>query len=201
MKESIGYTLTLNIAIVFIVIIFTFLSNIVVYYKTYKVSNIITSTIEKYEGFNDLAYNEIEDKLVSIGYSRSKVKCVNSNDIPIIIQGYGCVNILSSENLYSDYFKYLSTGLNMGAGMDSLHNATNQDTYKTYNSGYCVYKCPYTKVTSYPEKNHESLQNHEYFYIVKTNMFAEIPIINSIFNYSVYTDTNIMYDFETAVTH
>ena len=59
MKESIGYTVSLNIMIVFITIIVAFLCAALIYFKSNKVSNIITSGIEKYEGYNDTSIKEI----------------------------------------------------------------------------------------------------------------------------------------------
>ena len=75
MKESVGYTVTLNIVITFIIIVFAFLSAALIYFKSNKVSNVITETIQKYEGYNTLAQNEIEMKLSSIGYNRKSVNC------------------------------------------------------------------------------------------------------------------------------
>ncbi|MBE6139153.1 MAG: hypothetical protein E7174_01415 [Firmicutes bacterium] len=77
MKESIGYTVTLNIVITFIIIVFAFLSAALIYFKSNKVSNIITETIEKYEGYNGYAINEIASKLTSLGYNKKSVNCVN----------------------------------------------------------------------------------------------------------------------------
>ena len=75
MKESVGYTVTLNIVITFIIIIFTFISAALIYFKSNKVSNIITDTVQKYEGYNLYAENEIQTKLSSIGYSNKSVNC------------------------------------------------------------------------------------------------------------------------------
>ena len=80
MKESIGYTVTLNIMIIFIVIIIAFLSAALVSFKSNKVSNVITETIEKYEGYNDVAINEITRKLSSLGYNRKKINCSDTVD-------------------------------------------------------------------------------------------------------------------------
>ena len=77
MKESIGYTVTLNIIIVFLIILFTFLSAALIYFKSNKVSNVITETIEKYEGYNDYSKSEIGLKLTSWGYNKNKVDCDN----------------------------------------------------------------------------------------------------------------------------
>ena len=75
MKESIGYTVTLNIVITFIIIVFAFLSAALIYFKSNKVSNVITETIEKYEGYSSIAQTEINSKMISLGYNRKPVNC------------------------------------------------------------------------------------------------------------------------------
>ena len=77
MKESVGYTVTLNIVITFIIIVFAFLSAALIYFKSNKVSNVITETIEKYEGYSSSAISEIEVKLTSLGYNKKSVNCAN----------------------------------------------------------------------------------------------------------------------------
>ena len=210
MKEGIGYTLTLNIAIVFIVIIFTFLSNIVIYYKGYKVSNMITSSIEKYEGFNKLSYKDIERNLTSIGYNKSKISCgetMYGHHAVVKIQGYRCILPLTidlDEETNNAIIKFSNDWLEGYRNHSILSNDAKGDSPNWLASvgngqtGYCVYKCMFEK-SDKGYKNHSSLKDNEYFYIVKTNMFANIPILNSILNYSIYTDTNVMYDFENAL--
>ena len=80
MKESIGGTASLNIALTFIAIVFAFLAASLSYYKAFKVNNIITNSIEKYEGFNDLSINEINIQLNSIGYQRYSSNCSNTRN-------------------------------------------------------------------------------------------------------------------------
>lgn len=75
MKESVGYTLTLNIVFVFIVIVFSFLSAALIYFKSNKVSNLIIETIEKNEGYNVRGSNEIDSKITSLGYNKKPVNC------------------------------------------------------------------------------------------------------------------------------
>ena len=76
MKESIGGTAALNIALTFIAIVFAFLAATLSYYKAYKVNNIIINSLEKFEGHNSLAFAEINNKLDSIGYQRfSNANC------------------------------------------------------------------------------------------------------------------------------
>ena len=75
MNESIGYTVTINIIIIFIVIVFAFISNVLIYYKSNKVGNLITDSIEKYSGFNELTMAEIDKKLEGIGYNKNSINC------------------------------------------------------------------------------------------------------------------------------
>lgn len=75
MKESIGSTASLNIALTFISIVFAFLAATLSYYKAFKVNNIITNAIDKYEGYNELSINEINQRLDSIGYQRFSLNC------------------------------------------------------------------------------------------------------------------------------
>lgn len=75
MKQGVGTTVTINIMAIFIVVTFAFLVITLNYYKAYKVNNAISSSIEKYEGYNDLAKNEIATKLTSIGYVRDNKNC------------------------------------------------------------------------------------------------------------------------------
>lgn len=75
MKESIGSTASLNIVLTFLAIVFAFLAASLSYYKAYKVNNIVTNAIEKYEGYNDIAAKEINLKLISLGYQKYKVNC------------------------------------------------------------------------------------------------------------------------------
>jgi len=77
MNESVGYTVTINIIITFIVIVFVFLSNVLIYYKSNKVGNLITDSIEKYSGFSSETKSEIEMKLSSVGYNKTKISCGN----------------------------------------------------------------------------------------------------------------------------
>ena len=78
MKESIGYTVDINIVIIFIVIVFTFLSSALIYFKSNKIGNVITDSIEKYEGHNELAKVEIERYMSSLGYNKNNITCAES---------------------------------------------------------------------------------------------------------------------------
>ena len=113
MKESIGYTVTINIVIIFILIVFAFLSAVLVYFKSNKVSNIITVTIEKYEGYNKFSKDEISQKLGSIGYTKKKLKsCPSVAGCTIKYNGsdgycvYMCNEVVRENSSCEVYYYY-----------------------------------------------------------------------------------------------
>lgn len=59
MRESIGTVSLLNFVIFYILLVFAFLAGTLSYYKAYRINNAIVTSIEKYEGFNQLSYDEI----------------------------------------------------------------------------------------------------------------------------------------------
>ena len=63
MKESIGLTFTINIMIVFIVVSFVFVAGILSYTKAFKAGSLIIKSLEKYEGYNELAFDQINRNL------------------------------------------------------------------------------------------------------------------------------------------
>ena len=152
MKESVGYTVTLNIAITFIIIVFAFLSAAIIYFKSNKVSNVVANSIEKYEGFNALSEDEIISQMTSLGYNSNRITCSNS--------------IRSNK------------GINCSFASDTVGKGE---------SGYCVYLCDTRNDNGY------------YYYIIRTNMMINIPIINNILNIPINTYTNEIYDFARSL--
>jgi hypothetical protein len=75
MRESIGAVSLINFVIFFILLVFAFLMGTFSYYKAYRVNNAMVSAIEKYEGFNKLSYEEMEQKLSNFGYNKVNFKC------------------------------------------------------------------------------------------------------------------------------
>lgn len=71
MRDGIGSIFLYNIIIVFILLVFAFLAAIMSYNKAFVINSRIVGIIEKYEGYNDLAINDINNDLISIGYRRS----------------------------------------------------------------------------------------------------------------------------------
>lgn len=122
MQESVGYSVTINIIITFIIILFAFISAALIYFKSNKVGNIITESIEKYSGLNGLAENEISVKLASIGYNRKKLSsCKQSID--------GCSRIKYSNDGYCVYLCAVDAD---NTARDDEHKLTECDEYYYY---------------------------------------------------------------------
>lgn len=68
MKEAIGSIPIYNFIIIFILITFGFLSATLSYMKAFKVNSRIAIAIEKHEGYNVLAKQEINNALWNLGY-------------------------------------------------------------------------------------------------------------------------------------
>jgi len=126
MKESIGYTVSLNIMIVFITIVVAFLCAALIYFKSNKASNIITSAIEKYEGYGTDAQNEINMQLSSLGYGSHSINCEsqitddNAFKCDIVESGQGgyCVYACYEEDsfeagIYKGEYYYYKIRTNM----------------------------------------------------------------------------------------
>lgn len=75
MRESFGSVLLYNIIIIFILITFAFLSGTLSYTKAFKANSRIIHALEKFEGYNELSNNEINNVLGSIGYQRGDISC------------------------------------------------------------------------------------------------------------------------------
>ena len=111
MRESISYTVTLNFVITFIIVVFALLSATLIYFKSNKVGNIITNSIEKYEGYNKLSEEKIYELLFYTGYNMKQVNCRES--IPASKGSNTVCNLVMGNN----------TGHSLG------------------DRGYCVYIC------------------------------------------------------------
>lgn len=143
MNESVGYTVTINIVITFIIIVFAFISNILIYYKSNKVGNVIVNSIEKYGGFNDLARQEIENNLTSIGYNKTNITCPskveekNEKECTQVYvgktekMGY-CVYMCDMDNEYY-YYKIKA---NMIINIPIINNIVNGSVFSTTGNLY-----------------------------------------------------------------
>lgn len=144
MNESVGYTVTINIVITFIIIVFVFLSNVLIYYKSNKVGNLIVDSIERYSGFNDLSRKEIEQKLSSVGYNKTRIKCADTvkargnETCPIIDKditqpnGY-CVYECDAGNNYYYYKVKANMIINIPIINDIVSGSVFSNTENIYN--------------------------------------------------------------------
>lgn len=165
MKESIGYTVTLNIVIVFITIIVAFFWFATIYFRSNKASNIITTAIEKYEGYNDASIFEITSKLNALGYGSHSIQCAPT----VVDKGANY-----KKNEYSD--------------LENITGICNITTNPKGNGslGYCVYECYETN---------ENGNYEYYYFKIRTNMMIGLPIINDILDFPIYSNTNRLYKF------
>lgn len=115
MRESITHTFVYNMIILFIVIVFGILAAAVSYYKAYKVNNRIISSIEKYEGYNSLAQEEILNTLQTIGYtvdpgqscpSRKGTNAMSNGGLPYHICVYYYPDDTSKDEKKGSYYSY-----------------------------------------------------------------------------------------------
>ena len=142
MKESIGFTVSLNIMIVFITVVIAFLCASLIYFKSHKVSNIITSAIEKYEGYNVNSEREINLNLSSLGYGSHNISCGPISDTELQevencsleengINGY-CVYKCTDN---TDYY-YYKIRTNMMINIPIINNVLDVPIWTTTNRLY-----------------------------------------------------------------
>ena len=147
MKESVGYTVTLNIVFIFIIIVFTFLSAALIYFKSNRVSNVITETIEKYEGYNDYAEREIRVDLVSLGYNKKRVNCeIYYNKIGSKEKKYCSKSLTNGKDGYcvfkcremfdGDWYYYYKNSTNMMINIPIINEILNIPVFSNTNRLY-----------------------------------------------------------------
>lgn len=108
MKQSIGFTQSLSIIIIFILIVFALLSATLSYYKAFKINSYIASIVQKYEGYNELSDKEITQKLTSMGYRFGTVNCpkkknTDAIDVGTYQQHAYCLYRYAEKNGYYRY--------------------------------------------------------------------------------------------------
>ena len=81
MKESIGSVALFNIIIIFLLVMFALLAATLSYSKAFRVNSRILTTIEKYEGYNELADQEINNILGTLGYQAGNANCPKKNGV------------------------------------------------------------------------------------------------------------------------
>lgn len=147
MKESVGYTVSLNIMIVFITIIVAFFCAALIYFKSNKVSNVITSAIEKYEGYNTTSIREITTNLNSLGYGSHAIGCDTSVSEEKVIDGTCLLVSDSSGNGSRGYcvyecfedngeYKFYKIRTNMMLSIPIIHEILDIPIYSNTNRLY-----------------------------------------------------------------
>ena len=89
MREGIGSVFLYNIIILFVIIVFGLLSATISYYKAFKVNERLLYSLDKFEGYNRFSKEEMENFLVSIGYTYnpdSQNECPEEKDGGILIR-------------------------------------------------------------------------------------------------------------------
>lgn len=107
MKQAIGTTQILNFILIFIAITFCFLIATLGYMKAFKVNSKIAGSIEKFEGYNDLAKNEIANNLNTLGYKKGNARDCNKNAVSDI--GYNICIEQVGKPTRGKYFRYKIT--------------------------------------------------------------------------------------------
>ena len=101
MRESIGSVFLYNIIIIFVIIVFGLLSATISYYKAFKVNERLLYSLDKFEGYNQLSKEEMENFLTSIGYTYNpdgQRECPEEKDGGILIRAK------STNYLYCVYY-------------------------------------------------------------------------------------------------
>ena len=125
MREGIGSTFLYNIIILFVIIVFGLLSATISYYKAFKVNERLLASLEKFEGYNQFSKAEMEDFLVSIGYSYNpdgQSECPSEKNGGVLIQAK------NTTYLYCVYYFEDDRGSNEE---DDL-NGDEEPTYYSY---------------------------------------------------------------------
>lgn len=84
MKEAIGTSYVFTLMMVFIGILIVMFVGSIAYTKGFKVRNKIIDLIEKNEGYNDMAIEQIDENLASIGYRIVDKECPAKKNVGAI---------------------------------------------------------------------------------------------------------------------
>ena len=173
MRQSIGTVTLLNFIIVFIFIIFAFLMGTFSYYKAYKVNNYMLAAIEKYEGFNELSFEEIENKLASLGYEELPIKCAKKSKAKAGTKKGDAV-----QGILVDY-------------KGDRDKNVSDPSYQ----GYCVYMYKNDGIYQNVKKNGPATTDRYDTYEVVTYLSFNMPVLNSFLHMTVSSKTGRIFYF------
>lgn len=179
MKESISYTFILNIVITFVFTCFAIIMGIFSYYRAFKANSIITSTIEKYEGYNCMSEEEIARKLNTISYNTPFDVTCNNGDGKCITDSNRNYKIISYE-----------LDITNGKHLNSNSLARNDTTFDSD-----IEKMNSTYICEIIDGKSWCATNKHYQYGVYTYMYVDLPAISQLLKIPFFSKTNIMYEF------
>lgn len=130
MKKSIGGAMLFNILIIFLVVVFAILAGTLSYTKAYRMNSKIINALERYEGHNGPAKEEINKILGAMGYLQGSTKCPDRK----VKDGSGTIVTLSAESgdRYQ-YCVYLFDNDTAGFDEDRRYYSYEVMTYMTLN--------------------------------------------------------------------
>jgi len=172
MRESIGTVSLLNFVLFFIFLVFAFLAGSMSYYKAFRVNNLMVSAIEKYEGFNEYAKEEIDVSVSNLGYENVDFNCPNTKG---------------------------EKGYLVKLGNDNVQNWNMNDAYSTGDrgySGYCVYRTRNDQINSDSDKAYYTDQYD--VYEVVTIISFKFPVVQDLIKLRVSAKTDRIYNFEAS---
>lgn len=173
MRESISYTFILNIVIVFIFTCFAVVMGLLSYYRAFKANSIISSAIEKYEGYNCISKNEIAEKLATIGYETPfNVECKDSDG--------NC----EVDNIENGNYKVISYNIDF-ENIEKSNKIELNDKYVYDEKMNSSYVC----------NGNDCITNKHYQYGIYTYMYVDMPVISQLLRLSFFSKTSIMYEF------
>ena len=110
MKQSIGQSVSINIIVIFLVIMFAFIAGILSYTKAFKVNSNISKAIETSEGYNKVSKKEIDRLLTGLGYVKMPVSCSEKEDSVLVNDGSEGICVYKIKNNVNDlHYSYRIT--------------------------------------------------------------------------------------------
>ena len=103
MKQSIGQSVSLNIIVIFIVIMFAIIAGILSYTKAFKVNSNIAKALETSEGYNEVSETEISRILTGLGYIQIPVSCSNEDNLVNDGSNGVCIYEVTDDNKHYSY--------------------------------------------------------------------------------------------------
>ena len=126
MREAIGSAFIVNMILVFIAVISALLIGSINYSKAYKVKDRIVYIIEKYDGWNSGAQEEVDKQLKTLGYRIDSG--FGSNCESLYKKKYGnsykVDNLLHGKNVGTSQYNYCVYRVHFDSGIGDYYSVT-----------------------------------------------------------------------------